>query len=179
MIRTEMMRGVSATRCCSAFIVIFCILPARARQRSQPLTLAARGVRRQPAHWRRAMRRRALPPLREGRPYAALHGFAFPSEPKSPEQGYVVTNTSTGLKLDIPIKATPASIVVVPKRVFQDQNHSPPERSVRNLSGVQSNNNDAEGYIFYVRGFRNTFLFRNAVSFYGDDAQGVEDIGEC
>ncbi len=39
---------------------------------------------------------------------------------------------------------------------------------------MQSNNNDAEGYIFYIRGFRNTFLFRNAVS-YGDNAPGIVD----
>lgn len=98
----------------------------------------------------------------------------FPSAPKTPEEGYVVRNATTGMKLDIPIKETPSSIAVVPSQVLQDQNATRLQDAIENVSGVQSNNNDAEGYMFFIRGFRSTLLFRNAVSF-GDTAPGALD----
>jgi iron complex outermembrane recepter protein len=94
----------------------------------------------------------------------------FPSEPKTPEQGYVVTNATTGMKLDIPIKETPASIAVVPKQVMQDQNITRLQEALENVSGVQSNNNDLEGYNFNIRGFRSLFIYRNALAVPGGEA---------
>ena len=175
MTRIDMMRGVSA----SALSLIVMTSAAEAQQ-SLP-TIDVGGGRRVATNRGPAVRnatsgasaatRASAPGPATPAPSAASR---FPSEPKTPEQGYVVTNATTGLKLDIPIKETPASIAVVPKQVLQDQNIVRLNEALENVSGVQSNNNDAEGYIFYIRGFRNTFLFRNAVS-YGDNAPGIVD----
>ena len=46
----------------------------------------------------------------------------FPSEPKTPAEGYVVNDAITATKTDIPIRETPVSVKVVPKQVMIDQN---------------------------------------------------------
>jgi iron complex outermembrane receptor protein len=94
----------------------------------------------------------------------------FPSEPKIPERGYVVRDATTGMKLDIPIRETPASIAVVPRQVMRDQNITRLNEALENVSGVQSNNNDLEGYNFIIRGFRSLYIYRNALAIPAGEA---------
>ncbi|MFO1125513.1 MAG: TonB-dependent siderophore receptor [Methylocystis sp.] len=132
-------------------------------QQSLP-TIDVGGARRAPPS------RISVPP--SGRPSTPAPGPSsrFPSEPKTPEQGYVVSNATTGMKLNIPIKETPASIAVVPKQVLVDQNITRLQDALENVSGVQSNNNDLEGYIFNIRGFQSLYIYRNALAIPGGEA---------
>ncbi|RNJ50444.1 TonB-dependent siderophore receptor [Methylocystis hirsuta] len=85
----------------------------------------------------------------------------FPSEPKTPEEGYVVRNASTGTKADIPIRETPVTINVVPKQVMIDQNDTNIQEALENVPSVHSNSNELEGYNFTIRGFRSLYIYRN------------------
>jgi iron complex outermembrane receptor protein len=118
-----------------------------------------------------ALAQEALPAIDVGasQPTSAVSGRGI-DDPKTPEQGYVVTNATTGMKLDIPIKETPASIAVVPKQVLRDQNITRLQEALENVSGVQSNNNDLEGYVFNIRGFRSLYIYRNALAVPGGEA---------
>jgi iron complex outermembrane receptor protein len=97
----------------------------------------------------------------------------FPSEPKTPTDGYVVKNATTATKTDVPIRQLPVSVQVVPKQVMQDQNVTSIQDAIENISGVRSNNNDLEGYNFNIRGFQSTAIFRNALP---GSLSGVFDV---
>ncbi|MGD9658537.1 MAG: TonB-dependent siderophore receptor, partial [Methylocystis sp.] len=85
----------------------------------------------------------------------------FPSEPKTPAEGYVVNDAATGTKTDTPLRETPVSVNVVPKQVMQDQNDTSVQEALENVPGVRSNNNDLEGYNFKIRGFDSLYIYRN------------------
>jgi iron complex outermembrane recepter protein len=70
-------------------------------------------------------------------------------------------------KTDTPLIETPFSVQVVPAQIFEEQRINRLQEALENVSGVRSNNNDVEGYIYKVRGFDVKNLFRNnlALSF--------------
>ncbi len=93
----------------------------------------------------------------------------FPSEPKTPEEGYIVRNASTGTKANIPIRETPVTINVVPKQVMIDQNDTNIQEALENVPSVHSNNNELEGYNFTIRGFRSLYIYRNNLAIPASD----------
>ena len=100
--------------------------------------------------------------------------FNFPSEPKTPAEGYVVNDAITATKTDIPIRETPVSVNVVPKQVMIDQNNTTVQEALENVPGVRSNNNEVEGYNFKIRGFQSLNIYRNNLS-YGNVNPGMLD----
>jgi iron complex outermembrane receptor protein len=98
----------------------------------------------------------------------------FPSEPKTPAEGYVVNDAITATKTDIPIRETPVSVNVVPKQVMIDQNNTTVQEALENVPGVRSNNNELEGYNFKIRGFQSLNIYRNNLSF-GNVSPGILD----
>jgi iron complex outermembrane receptor protein len=67
-------------------------------------------------------------------------------------------------KTDVPLITQPISIQTVPGQVIEDQRATTVAEAVKNVSGVRTNNNDLEGYIFNLRGFTTNFLYRNALA---------------
>ncbi len=96
-------------------------------------------------------------------------------EPKTPTEAYVVRDAVTATKTDIPIRQTPASIQVVPKQVLTDQQVTNVKDALSNVSGVVSNNLDAVGAYFYLRGFRANYLFRNGLAIPQDETPTLVD----
>jgi iron complex outermembrane receptor protein len=85
----------------------------------------------------------------------------FASVPRTPTEGYVVHNVTTGAKMDVPLRELPVSVGVVPRQVIVDQNTTLVQEALENVSGVQSNNTDTAGYNFNIRGFQVLNFFRN------------------
>jgi iron complex outermembrane receptor protein len=103
------------------------------------------------------------------------------AEPKTPTEGYVVRDASTALKSDVPIRQTPVSIVVIPKQVLRDQSINRIQDAVENVSGVRSNNDDLQGFVYKVRGFTVFDVYRNQLpqggeSNFNGDTANVERI---
>jgi iron complex outermembrane recepter protein len=95
-------------------------------------------------------------------------------DPKTPAEGYVVTNSAAATKTDTPIKETPAAIIVIPRQVIQDQQITQLTDALENVSGVRSNNNEIEGYNFKIRGFQSLVIFRNGLAL-GDTGSATFD----
>lgn len=89
-------------------------------------------------------------------------------EPKTPTEGYVVHNATTGTKTDVPLRETPVSVQVVPKQVMQDQETTSVAEALENVPGVRSDNNELEGYNFIIRGFKSTYMYRNGLAIPND-----------
>ena len=83
---------------------------------------------------------------------------------KTAAEGYVVPDATTASRTDVPIRETPAAIVVVPEQVMRDQQQTQLKDALENVSGVRSNNNELEGYNFKIRGFQSLVLFRNGLA---------------
>jgi iron complex outermembrane receptor protein len=94
----------------------------------------------------------------------------FPSEPKSPEQGYVVTNVTTATKMSVPIRQLPVSVQVVPRQVMVDQNNTTLQEALENVPGVRANANELESYAYIIRGFQSLFIYRNNLAIPGGGA---------
>jgi iron complex outermembrane receptor protein len=107
----------------------------------------------------------ALPTIDIGsaRPAAAATSSGN-GEQKTAAEGYVVPDATTATRTDVPIRETPAAIVVVPEQVMRDQQQTQLKDALENASGVRSNNNDLEGYNFKIRGFQSLVVFRNGLS---------------
>jgi iron complex outermembrane receptor protein len=127
----------------------------------------------------------ALPPIEIGaetrsRPTGGGHATNS-AEPETATQGYVVTDASTALKSDAPVRQTPVSVVVIPKQVLRDQSINRVQDAVENVSGVRSNNDDLQGFVFKVRGFTIFDVYRNQLpqggeSNFNGDTANVERI---
>ncbi|BAY23357.1 ferrichrome-iron receptor [Calothrix sp. NIES-2100] len=78
------------------------------------------------------------------------------------EDGYRVTESSTGTRTDTPIRDIPQSIQVVPRQVLEDQKTIRLVDALRNVSGVFSSNNFG-GTIdsFNIRGFDDAGILQN------------------
>ncbi len=80
---------------------------------------------------------------------------------------YTVSHATTATKTDTPLLETPVSVQVVPKQVLQDQRVNRLQDALENVSGVRSNNNDLEGYVFKLRGFTSLDMYRNGLRVLG------------
>ncbi|MEQ1544437.1 TonB-dependent receptor [Methyloglobulus sp.] len=70
-------------------------------------------------------------------------------------ESYAVTNSTSATKTDTPIMETPASIQVIPKSVFHDQQAFRLEDVIKNVSGVQTQHSFGGDYeTFIMRGFK-------------------------
>jgi iron complex outermembrane recepter protein len=69
------------------------------------------------------------------------------------EDGYRVSNTSTGTKTDTPLRDIPQSIQVVPQEVLRDQQVTRIEDALRNVPGVNQSFNFGPLTAFTIRGF--------------------------
>jgi iron complex outermembrane recepter protein len=78
------------------------------------------------------------------------------------EDGYRVTESSTGTRTDTPIRDIPQSIQVVPRQVLEDQKTLRLVDALRNVSGVFSSNSFG-GTIdnFNIRGFDDASILQN------------------
>ncbi len=72
------------------------------------------------------------------------------------QDGYRVTNTTTGTKTDTPLRDIPQSIQVVPQEVLRDQQVTRIEDAVRNVPGVNQSFNFGPLAAFTIRGFTAT-----------------------
>lgn len=98
------------------------------------------------------------------------------AEPKTPAEGYVVHSATTAMKMSIPLKETPASIVVVPKQVIRDQAVTRLQEALENVSSVRSNSNNRGGYVYKIRGFTSLDVYRNSLALPGDSYAGMNDM---
>jgi iron complex outermembrane recepter protein len=80
-------------------------------------------------------------------------------------KSYSVSNSATSTKTDTPIMETPASIQVIPKSVFHDQQAFRLEDVIKNVSGVQTQHSFGGDYeTFVMRGFlQSTANYRNGI----------------
>lgn len=69
------------------------------------------------------------------------------------QDGYRVTNTTTGTKTDTPLRDIPQSIQVVPQEILRDQQVTRIEDAVRNVPGVNQSFNFGPLTAFTIRGF--------------------------
>jgi iron complex outermembrane receptor protein len=111
----------------------------------------------------------ALPPIDVGAadaPAAATRraGTRAAGEPKIASEGYVVRDASTATKGDIPLRETPITVNVVPKQVFRDQAITTLESALENVPGVRATTDTSSNYLYKVRGFTVSELFRNQVN---------------
>lgn len=90
-------------------------------------------------------------------------------EPRTPTEAYVVRNADSTTKSNIPIKELPQSIQVIPRQVLTDQQVTNLKDAASNASGVLSNNLEGVGAQFYLRGFKQNFIFRNALALTQSD----------
>ena len=125
------------------------------------------------------------PPLEPEAPVDPLPpiGSSQPSGPQMPDdvpvieakpvfvtaqrESYAVDSAFTATKTDTPLMETPMAVQVVPKQVLQDQRVNRLQDALQNVSGVRSNNNDVEGYVYKLRGFNSLNVFRNGLTLAG------------
>ncbi|ODH01074.1 ferrichrome-iron receptor [Nostoc sp. KVJ20] len=69
------------------------------------------------------------------------------------EDGYSVTNTTTGTKTDTPLRDIPQSIQVVPQEVLRDQQVTRLDDALRNVAGVNQSFNFGPFTFYSIRGF--------------------------
>ena len=82
-------------------------------------------------------------------------------------ESYAVDSAFTATKTDTPLMETPMAVQVVPKQVLQDQRVNRLQDALQNVSGVRSNNNDVEGYVYKLRGVNSLHVFRNGLTLAG------------
>jgi iron complex outermembrane receptor protein len=87
-----------------------------------------------------------------------------PGEPKNPTEGYVVRNSSTAMKADIPLKQTPVTVNIVPQQVIRDQAITTLESALDNVPGVRAITDSSSNYLFKIRGFTVGEIYRNQVN---------------
>lgn len=86
-------------------------------------------------------------------------------------ESYTVDSAVTATKTDTPLVETPVAVQVVPRQVIQDQRANRLQDVLQNVSGVRSNNNDLEGYVYKLRGFTSLDVYRNGLRVPGGSSQ--------
>lgn len=77
---------------------------------------------------------------------------------------YTQPTATSATKTDTPIRETPATIVVVPKAVMEDQKTPRLKDALENVSGVRANQSLGSGNRFIIRGFADIGkLYRNGL----------------
>lgn len=81
------------------------------------------------------------------------------------QDGYSVTNTTTGTRTDTPLRDIPQSIQVVPQQVLRDQQVNRLDDALRNVPGVVQDFNSGPSATYRIRGFEalNNNLLRNGL----------------
>ncbi|MBW4642230.1 MAG: TonB-dependent siderophore receptor [Goleter apudmare HA4340-LM2] len=79
------------------------------------------------------------------------------------QDGYRVTDTSTGTRTDTPLRDIPQSIQIVPQQVLRDQNITRLDDAIRNVPGINQDFNSGPYATYRIRGFeaQNNNLLRN------------------
>jgi iron complex outermembrane receptor protein len=118
-----------------------------------------------------------LLPIGVGQPTASSGNEDIPVIEAKPvfvtaqRESYTVTHATTATKTDTPLMETPAAVQVIPRQVIQDQRANRLQDVLQNVSGVRSNNNDLEGYVYKLRGFTSLDLYRNGLRVPGGSSQ--------
>lgn len=173
MFTTTFCRGVSASALAAALLAVDAYEFGSVRAQQALPTIDIGGARRSATTTQAPAQRpagrvagtptRAAPAPSQPAP-AQADTSGLPLEPKTPTEAYIVRNADSTTKTDIPIRQTPASIQVVPKQVLADQQVTAVQDALSNVSGVVSNTVDGAGTVFYIRGFRTNFIYRNALA---------------
>jgi iron complex outermembrane receptor protein len=66
-------------------------------------------------------------------------------------------------KIDVPLFNLPVVVNTVPEQAIVDQNAIVIQDALQNVSGVRSNSNNLEGYVYNIRGFTSFNVFRNGL----------------
>lgn len=182
MISTTILRGVSASALAAALLAVDSIEFNSAEAQQALPTINIGGARRAATTTTRAPEQRPEarvaggPTQAASTPPAPVQSAPGPVdvsrlrlEPKTPTEAYIVRNADSATKTDIPIKETPQSIQVIPKQVLVDQQVTNLKDAVSNASGVLSNNPEGVGAQFYLRGFKQNFIFRDALALTQSD----------
>lgn len=154
MLRSTLLRGVSAGA------LTLTLFSSNAVLAQQALPTIEVGAARRSAAPQRAAQPTIAPVSGPVVPVASSR----PSEPKTPAEGYVVTNATTATKTDVPLKELPVDVAVVPKQVIADQAANRLQEALENVSGVHGNNNDLIGCVYKLRGFTVFDIFRNGLN---------------
>lgn len=98
------------------------------------------------------------------------------SKPSSPEEdevielvvtgerdSFTVPNATTGTRTDTPLRDTPQSIQVIPRKIIDEQQAIELDDVLRNASGVVSNSQDPRGQRFTIRGFDSSSVLRDGI----------------
>lgn len=86
-------------------------------------------------------------------------------------ESYAVDSAFTATKTDTPLMEAPVAVQVVPRQVMQDQRANRLQDVLQNVSGVRSNNNNLEGYVYKLRGFTSLDVYRNGLRVPGGSSQ--------
>lgn len=70
---------------------------------------------------------------------------------------------TTTTKINVPSFDLPIAVQTVPEQVMVDQNAITIQDALENVSGVRSNNNNIEGYVFNIRGFNSYNVLRDGL----------------
>ncbi|WP_143288226.1 TonB-dependent siderophore receptor, partial [Calothrix rhizosoleniae] len=79
------------------------------------------------------------------------------------QDSYTVPNATTGTRTDTPLRDTPQSIQVIPRKIIDEQQALELDDVVRNASGVVSNSQDPRGQRFIIRGFSSSSVLRDGI----------------
>jgi iron complex outermembrane receptor protein len=93
--------------------------------------------------------------------------------------GYFVPNSSTATRTNTPILETPASVLVIPREVLEDQQATNLGDALRNISGASVNSGEGRGFQVDLRGFQGVPAFRDGFRVYspkGKDVRTTVDI---
>jgi len=77
------------------------------------------------------------------------------------DEGYAVSEATTGTRTETPLRDIPQSVQVVPQEVLEDQQVIRLNDALRNVSGVVAGSNDPRGQRFTVRGFDSASVLRD------------------
>ncbi|WP_051335439.1 TonB-dependent siderophore receptor [Methylocapsa acidiphila] len=91
---------------------------------------------------------------------AGAPGWQSPSEKMGYSAPPILTTTT---KINVPTFDLPIAVQSVPEQVIVDQNAITIQDALQNVSGVQSNNNNIEGYVFNIRGFNSFNVLRDGL----------------
>ncbi|HIJ61724.1 MAG TPA: TonB-dependent siderophore receptor [Rhodospirillaceae bacterium] len=93
------------------------------------------------------------------------------------DQGYTVTRSSTALKTDIPLLDTPATVDVVPRALLSDQAATRVKDALENVVGVAPASTVGSGTGYYIRGFKDTRIYRDGLLVNAANDAFQSDLG--
>jgi iron complex outermembrane receptor protein len=91
-------------------------------------------------------------------------------------RGFFVPNTSTATRTNTDILDTPASVIVIPEKVLEEQQAINLEQALRNVSGVSVNSGEGRGSQIGLRGFEGVPVFRDGFRIYSPKGKDVRTI---